>query len=506
MLKNAFLVTICLIVSAVLGFIAQIVFASTFGVSAEMDTYFKILSIPSIITGISPIIFSSVLIPTFAKFKSNRLDLNRFIDSIWIIILGLGVLFTVIGLIVSLTSIDLFISKETTDLKKIAFQVSLMIWLGSGFMFVSSYLMAILNYNKQFFKVAWTSILPAFFIIIFVLLFNAKLGIRSISLGFCFALIFQFIILLKASKISFNLLSFDIKRIPYKKLLLKQSFLVTLSLLPFTIIAPIAFFWASKLEIGSISYLGYSQSFAGFLSVAVSMGIAVVSLPELADKFANEKGESSFLRFEKTLRYVLLIGMFAAGVLIALRIPILSLFYERGTFDANSVNNLSSVLPWYLFAAVFVGGLNLLRNLFYSKGEFKNIAILGLIIPIIFFVLAGLLKEEFSFVGIGIANTLTFAILFFTSVYLAKNEEAKFLTMFFLYFFLRNFIAVVISILSVSICSPFIFDVTSQLVSIIFCIFIFLIIYILSSKFILKIKEIDEIGMIFMNALKSAKL
>jgi putative peptidoglycan lipid II flippase len=506
MLKNAFLVTICLILSAVLGFIAQIVFVSTFGASGEMDAYFKILAIPSIITGISPIIFSSVLIPTFAKFKSNRLDLNRFIDSIWIIILGLGVLFTVIGLIVSLTSIDLFISKETTDLKKIAFQVSLMIWLGSGFMFVSSYLMAILNYNKQFFEVAWTSILPAFFMIIFVLLFNVKLGIRSISLGFCFALIFQFIILLKASKISFNLLGFNIKRIPYKKLLLKQSFLVTLSLFPFTIIAPIAFFWASKLEIGSISYLGYSQSFAGFLSVAVSMGIAVVSLPELADKFANEKGESSFLRFEKTLRYVLLIGMFAAGVLIALRIPILSLFYERGSFDANSVYNLSSVLPWYLFAAVFVGGLNLLRNLFYSKGEFKNIAILGLIIPIIFFVLAGLLKEEFSFVGIGIANTLTFAILFFTSVYLAKNKEANFLTMFFLYFFLRNFIAVAISISSVSIFSSFIFDVTSQLVSIIFCICIFLIIYILSSKFILKIKEIDEIGVIFMNALKSSKL
>jgi hypothetical protein len=131
---------------------------------------------------------------------------------------------------------------------------------------------------------------------------------------------------------------------------------------------------------------------------------------------------------------------------------------------------------------------------------------LGLIIPIIFFVLAGLLKEEFSFVGIGIANTLTFAILFFTSVYLAKNKEANFLTMFFLYFFLRNFIAVAISISSVSIFSSFIFDVTSQLVSIIFCICIFLIIYILSSKFILKIKEIDEIGVIFMNALKSSKL
>ena len=123
------------------------------------------------------------------------------------------------------------------------------------------------------------------------------------------------------------------------------------------------------------------------------MGIAVVSLPELADKFANEDVDSELLRFEKTLKYVLLIGMFIAGFLITLRVPIISFFYERGSFDVDSVNNFSRVIPWYLLAAVFVGGLNILRNLFYSKGEFRRIAILGLIMPVIFFVLAGILKE-----------------------------------------------------------------------------------------------------------------
>ena len=115
------------------------------------------------------------------------------------------------------------------------------------------------------------------------------------------------------------------------------------------------------------------------------MGISIVSFPDLADKFANEKGRDSLYKFEKTLRYVLLIAMIIAGLFIAIRIPILTLFYERGSFTVESVNNLASVIPWYLLAAVFVGGLNLLRNLFYSKGEFKNIAILGLIIPIIFY-------------------------------------------------------------------------------------------------------------------------
>ena len=83
MIKNTLLVTICLILSSVLGFVAQIVFVNSFGASGQMDIYFTLLSIPAVVTGISPMIFSSVLIPTFAKFRSNQLELKTFIDSVW---------------------------------------------------------------------------------------------------------------------------------------------------------------------------------------------------------------------------------------------------------------------------------------------------------------------------------------------------------------------------------------------------------------------------------------
>jgi putative peptidoglycan lipid II flippase len=502
MFKNTLLVTICLILSSVLGFLAQIVFASSFGASVEMDIYFKILSVPAIVTGMSAIIFSSVLIPTFAKFKSNQSELNKFIDSIWICILVFGVFFILIGFFVSAVNIDLFIPENTAYLRHIGIQVSLMVWIGSGFAIMSGYLSAILNYNEQFFKVSVTSLLPAFFMITIVLLFHNELGVRSISLGFCIAFILQFIILLKASKISLKFFRFNIEQIPYKKLLVEQSFLVTLSLLPFTILTPIAYFWASNLQAGSISYLGYSQSFAGFLSVAVSMGISIVSLPKLADEFANGKGESSLYQFEQSLRYVLLIAMFAAGALITLRIPILTLFYQRGSFNAESVNNLSSVVPWYLLAAVFIGGLNLLRTLFYSRGEVKNIARLGLIIPVIFFVLAGVLKEKFSFVGIGIAYAITLAVLFFMTVHLAKKEEVKFLTNNFLIFILKNAISVVVAILVVTFSLLIISKFTSQLVSIVVCLFLFAVVYIFCSKFVFELKEIEDIKLIVVRQLK----
>ena len=503
MLKNTFLVTVFLIISAILGFLAQIVFVSTFGASVEMDMYFKILSVPAIITGISPIIFSSVFIPYFAKFKSNQEELKKFNESIWIFIVGFGLLFILIGIIITTLNIDFFVPENSVYLRQTGIQISFMIWIGSGFMILSSFLSAILNYEKQFFKVAWTSILPSFSMIVCVLLFHEFIGVRSISLGFCIALVLQFFIFIYASKISINFSNFSIKNLRNERQLLKQSYLVTLSLLPFTILAPIAYFWASKLEIGSIAYLGYSQNFAGFLSVVISMGISIVSFPELADRFANEEGEYILNKFEKSLKFVLLMGMFAAGLLIVLRLPILSLFYQRGSFDSLAVNNLSSILLWYLLAAVFTGGLNFLRTLFYSKGEFEKIAFLGLLIPIIFFILAGILKEQFSLIGIGIANVIAFLLLFFISTFLAKNKEFKFLTNDFYFFITKNAIAIIFSCTFVNLSLPFMENVVSEFFIILLCSLLFTFLYMLSSKFLLKIKEVDEITLILMNKLKS---
>ena len=96
MLKNTISVTFLLILTSVLGFIAQIVFVSSFGASVEMDIYFTLLAVPTMLTGIAPMIFASVLIPSFAKLNSDQLKLNRFINSIWIFIIFLTILFAFI--------------------------------------------------------------------------------------------------------------------------------------------------------------------------------------------------------------------------------------------------------------------------------------------------------------------------------------------------------------------------------------------------------------------------
>jgi len=505
MFKNTAIVTLFLILSSVLGFFAQIVYASLFGASFEMDIYFKLLSIPAIITGMAPIVFTSVLLPNFAKLKSNELQLKLFIHSLWSYILLFSLLFIMVGCFFTFYNIDFFITNLPEIYRSTAIQVSLMVWIGSGISIISSFLAAVLNYNKKFIKVAWTSILPATLMIIMVLMFHKYMGVRSLSFGLLLASLSQFIIFFIAVIPNFSANKLVFNRILNYKHLLTQTFFVILSLLPFTVFVPIGYYWASLLTEGSVSYLGYSQSFAGFLSVATGMGIAIVSFPDLAIDFANGNGEMALFKFEITLRYVLMISIFAAAAFIVLRIPIITLFYQHGTFTHESVLKLSTVIPWYLGAAVFIAGLNLLRTLFYSKGEYKKIAILGVLIPLVYFILAGFLKDLFLIVGIGIANAISFALLFYFSIILIRVNNKKFLSLDFLFFIIKNIITSILTGLVISYCFIMVSDFISQISAITICLIFFTIVYFLISKFVMQLNEVREIEKILIIKFKAIR-
>ena len=78
-----------------------------------------------------------------------------------------------------------------------------------------------------------------------------------------------------------------------------------------------------------------------------------------------------------------------------------------------------------------------------------------------------------------------------------------FLTNNFLIFILKNSIAVITSSLLVLLSFPFISNIPSKLVSIVGGLVLFLVVYFLSSKFIFRLQEIDEIRLLLMRKLKS---
>jgi putative peptidoglycan lipid II flippase len=491
MFKNTFFVTLSLVASAALGFLSQLLVAAKFGVSEEMDLHFSIVSFPSIVTGTSSVIFTSVFIPFFSKFKSNINEYTEYIKDIGLIIFVAGLLFMVVSVIISVSYIGGQSEEIKTGRRQLICYVSLFISIGAGCSLMSGYMSAILNYERRFLKVAWTSVLPALLIIICVILLDAKLGVLSISLGYAMGFFLQFIVLLNACKLNLRLDKINVKKIVDKIELLKQSIFVFLALLPFTITAPIAYYWAADIEVGSISYIGYSLAFSGFLSVVVSMGISTVTFPDLADNFVNDKEKSSLPHFQQTLFYVLILAMFLAGMLITLRVEIITFIYLQESFNSELVENLSILIKWFFLSAVFISGLNLLRTLLFARSENLKLAILGLAFSITYFVIAGILKEIFSISGIGIANLVCYTLLFAMTAHMARNKNLTFLG-------LRLYGLIVKSALTVSITcliTYFFLKILNvyftSIISILISVLLYSFVYFIVAKFVTNLRDAE---------------
>lgn len=445
MLKNSFVVTFFLIISSFLGFFSQVVNVNSFGATKEMDFYFQLIATPSIITGIAPMVFSFVYLPYLAKELSISNEPNRFIFRILNSIIFFSLIFIIIGLLGTIVYYRSLKSQE--ELNSIHFvEISILIWISSGLSIISGFLSAILNYKGKFISVAWTSLLIPAFSIFFVILLNRYIGVLCLSLSAFFAICIQFLVFINKLFPTENDRYFTFKEMSFDKSLIKKIFFVFISLLPFTIIAPISYYLASSLSIGSVSYIGFSQSFSGFISVAAGMGISIVSFPNLVNELTNGNIKEAKRNMEFALKFILIISMLVVVGFLSLKIPLLSLLYCKAGASKLNIVQLSKIIPLYLISSVFIAGLNQVRTLYYAEGKYKQLAILSVFTLIIFSILSWFFRDLLGFLGIGIANLISMLLFFILSIYYLEDRDKN--TIFSFKFFL--FFIKIITLLSVS--------------------------------------------------------
>jgi len=410
--KNVAMVSALLVLASLAGFISQLVLARAFGATVEMDAYFAILSIPTILAGMAPVVFTAIILPSLASLRGNRLEREQLEGTLFYLVLLLTLLVALLGWLLSVLLVPLLLPDLTMGFRVVITQAAIMIWGATGISLLVSYLGALRIANRLFGRVALSGLLPPLSIILSVELLGRWLGIRSMAFGLLIASGLQFALLFPNTIPSLNPRNIVLNSHSEIKVISSRLAPVILSMLPFTAFGFISVFWASSLPTGSISFLGYSQGFAGFLTVAAGYGVAVVSFPDLAEEFASGDSRLALEMFTYRLRYVFLFALFGAMLLISLREPFLSLFYQRGAFDALSVQGVARVLPWYLVGAVGGACLNFLRVLYFALDDAVAFARISVTIPIIYFVLAGLLSHRFSFQGIGIAYAMVWLIYF----------------------------------------------------------------------------------------------
>lgn len=164
---------------------------------------------------------------------------------------------------------------------------------------------------------------------------------------------------------------------------------------------------ASFLAEGSVSYLYYGQRLFEFPQGIFVVSLAQAVLPAMSRQVAV--GDHS--GFRESLRYALiliaLITIPASVGLVLCAEPIFSLFFMKGAFSFNDVQQTALALAAYAPGLFFVGVSRVVVPAFYAKKDTRTPVWISLWTLLVNFTLGLILMRSFGHIGLALALTLS---------------------------------------------------------------------------------------------------
>lgn len=422
------------VLRGILGFFNQLVLARLFGTTIEMDAYLAGMAIPDVLAGIGSSVFTFTIVPALGRYDQDNEGGRQLATTLFLLTSLLSLFVLVSGILIGPMLLHGLAPNLAPEGLAKAVDISRWGWLIAGCSLLSSFLVSVHYSSKQFFVPSAVPLLAPSAMIVSALALSDWVGVKSVAIGLLAASISQVIFLLPGAIRRLTCVKPVLLDHPEVIGVLKRMVPAAVALLPFTTLQMIEVFWASKLGPGSISYLGYCEKIVVLLSVAIGYGVATVSFPDMVKDATMGRKEQVNATGMRRLRFILLTGVLMSVLIIALRIPLLKIGFQRGAFDESSTQGIASVLPWYLLGMIAIASINLLYRLYYAVDNFKTPAVIGVVMPVVYFGLSGLLSRYWSYIGIGIAFACSWWLMFVISTLLVGQRKSYFWNQDFVWF------------------------------------------------------------------------
>lgn len=460
LLYSISLTSINRVISSILGFFRDMLFASLFGSTRNYDAFIIASHIPSFITYlISEAALTQTFIPLLAEkqITSTSENIKKFISAIMGTLLIFLLFLIAFSILFAPVIISLFapgFSNETHHLAVVLFQI---LTISILFSTLSSYQSSVLNAYESYG-------LPSFMPIVFNLCMIGsaiflssffKISMYALALGILLSSILQVIFLSRGlfKKNLFLIPSFQFKTWHFRKPI-KIIFpaLIGVSVMQAGVMIDLMF--ASYLPQGSITWLYYSTRLMELPVTLFAIGITTVTLPHLGRSHASNNNVHFQSLFDWTLRLALITSVPACLGLFFLANPIIITLFNHGQF--TQLDALMTAKSTQAFS-IGVFGFTLTKICatgFYAK---QNVSLPAKIASIcvglnVFFNM--LLISRYQHAGLALATSLSSllnaTILFFVLVkkkYYQVNKQ-------FYHFLLKIMIASLLMVSFIVIFTP----------------------------------------------------
>ncbi len=401
-------------ISRILGFIRDMMFARIFGVDSGTDAFFVAFKIPNFLRRLfAEGAFSQAFVPVLSDYKEQgsrqalKLFINRTAGTLALILF----LVTIAGVIAAPILITIFAPGFSDEGKQHELAVQMLRITFPYLFFISLVAFAggILNSHGKFAVPAFTPVFLNICMISAAIWLSPLMSDPIVALAWgVFAagivqLLFQFPALYRLGLLPKPKLGFKdpgVTRI--LKLMMPAIFGVSITQINLLLDTLIASFLAA----GSVSWLYYSDRLVEFPLGLFGIALATVILPSLSKSHSADNPAEFSRSLDWALRLVLLIGIPSSAGLLILAEPMLSTLFQYEEFSADDVQLAGQSLMAY---AVGLLGFILIKVLvpgFTSRKDMKTpvrfgiyamIANMGLNIALVF---------PFAHAGLALATSL----------------------------------------------------------------------------------------------------
>ena len=373
-------------ISRILGFVRDMVFARIFGADAASDAFFVAFKIPNFLRRLfAEGAFSQAFVPVLTDYKENKSEkeLKELIDQVagtfGVVLLGISLT----GVIAAPLLIMLFGPGFIDNPYKYNLAVDMLRYTFPYLFFIAltAFAGGILNSFGRFAVPAFTPVFLNVVLISMAVLISPELEqpIMALAWGVFIAgavqLLFQFPVLLKLKLMPIPKWGWKHPGVQKIKDLMIPAIIgssvVQINLLFDTLIA-------SFLITGSISWLYYADRLVEFPLGLLGIALATVILPKLSQDHAKESAETFSATLDWALRCAILIGLPAAIGLIVLAAPMLTTLFYGGEFDTEDVYLSSLSLMAYSLGLMGFILVKVLAPGFYARQDTKTPVKIGI--------------------------------------------------------------------------------------------------------------------------------
>ncbi len=384
--RAAGIVMIAYVLSTLVGIVRGMVVSHAFGTSVSLDSFNAANRVTELLFNLTAGgALGSAFIPMFTGYLTRKDQQGAWrlasgvVNSVLIVLVVVSTLMWIFAPI--LVERGLFALVPDSSAAQVAETARLLrIMLPTVIIFgISGLVMGMLNAHRVF---LWPALAPAAYslgIILGVLLLPDSWGIERLAIGTVIGagghLLLQLPVLFRLPARKYELAA-GFRDGPVRKvlrLMLPRIFgagIVQLNFVANTIIS-------LSLGGGSASALTWAFTLMLMPQAAIAQSAGTASLPTLSAQVELGKSDDFRQTLSNIVRVMLLLALPATIGLVLLRVPLVRVLYERGSFDATSTQMVAWALLWYALGLTGHSLVEVLSRAFYAMHDTKTPVMVG---------------------------------------------------------------------------------------------------------------------------------